>query len=105
MIELLLDHGGDPSLPDGAGGRSATAIAAQRGRRSALVLFQQRGAAPLTGVDALVAACALDERDTVQALLAEQPDLRVQLVEHGGTLLAEFAGNGNAYGVRHLLDC
>jgi ankyrin repeat protein len=105
MIELLVKHGADPSLPDGSGGRSATAIAARRGRRSAVALFQQLGAAPLVGLDALIAACALNERGTIQVLLAEQPDLGAQLIEQGGTLLAEFAGNGNAEGVRHLLDC
>src|SRR6185436_7761104 len=36
MIELLVKHGADPSLPNGSDGRSATAIAARRGRRSAL---------------------------------------------------------------------
>ena len=105
MIELLVKHGADPSLPNGSDGRSATAIAARRGRRSALALFQQLGAAPLVGVDALIAACALNERGTIQALMAEQPDLRAQLIEQGGTLLAEFAGTGNVEGVRHLLDC
>ncbi len=67
MIELLVEHGADPSLPNGSDGRSATAIAARRGRRAALVLFQQRGAQPLVGVEALAAACALGERDTIQA--------------------------------------
>ena len=105
MIELLVEHGADPSLPNRSDGRSATAIAARRGRRAALVLFQQGGAAPLAGVDTLVAACALSDRETIQALIAGHPDLRAQLVEQGGTLLAEFAGNGNADGVRHLLDC
>jgi ankyrin repeat protein len=105
MIELLVEHGADPSLPNRSDGRSATEIAARRGRRSALALFQQLGAAPLAGVDALIAACALNERATIQALMAEHPDLPAQLTEQGGTLLAEFAGNGNAEGVRRLLDC
>jgi ankyrin repeat protein len=105
MIELLVEHGADPSLPNGSDGRSATAIAARRGRRSALALFQQLGAARLAGVDALIAACALNEREAVQASMAEYPDLRAQLIDQGGTLLAEFAGNGNADGVRRLLDC
>jgi ankyrin repeat protein len=105
MIELLIEHGADPSLPNGSDGRSATAIAARRGRRSALTFFQQRGAAPLAGVDALIAACALSERDTIHELMTEHPDLGAQLIKEGGTLLAEFAGNGNAEGVRYLLEC
>jgi ankyrin repeat protein len=70
MIELLVEHGADPSLPNRSDGRSATTIAARPGRAAALVLFQQEGAAPLAGVDALVAACALSDRDRVQALMA-----------------------------------
>jgi ankyrin repeat protein len=105
MIELLIEHGADPSLPNGSDGRSATAIAARRGRGSAVALFQERGAAPLVEVDALIAACALNEPGTIHARIAEHPDLRAQLIRQGGTLLAEFAGNGNAEGVRCLLDC
>ncbi len=37
--------------------------------------------------------------------MVRYPDLPAQLIEQGGTLLSEFAGNGNADGVRHLLDC
>src|SRR5688500_4175976 len=47
MIELLVEHGADPSLPNRSDGRSATAMAARRGRGAALMLFQQRGAAPI----------------------------------------------------------
>jgi ankyrin repeat protein len=70
-----------------------------------LTVFQQRGAAPLAGVDALIAACALDDHATIQALMADSADLRASLIDQGGTLLAEFAGNGNADGVSRLLDC
>jgi ankyrin repeat protein len=38
-------------------------------------------------------------------LMASEPNLVTKLREHGGTVLAEFAGVGNASGVRHLLDC
>ena len=104
MIELLVDHGANPSLPNTHDGRSATAIAAQRGRRAALVLFQQRGASPLTGVDALIAACALNDRETMQSLTIADPDLASQLVRQGGTLLAQFAGTNNVDGVRNLIE-
>jgi ankyrin repeat protein len=105
MIELLVAHGADPSLPNGVDGQSATQIAARRGRGAALVLFRERGATPLQGLDALIAACALGERDTVASLVAERPDLREQLIAQGGTLLAEFAGNNNVEGIRRLLEC
>jgi ankyrin repeat protein len=104
MIELLVDHGANPSLPNTHDGRSATAIAAHRGRRAALVLFQQRGASPLTGVDALIAACALNDRETMQSLTTTDPELKSQLVRQGGTLLAQFAGTNNVDGVRNLIE-
>jgi ankyrin repeat protein len=104
MIELLVEHGADPSLPNTHDGRSATAIAAHRGRRAALVLFQQRGVSPLTGVDALIAACALDDRETMQSLTTADPGLKSQLVQQGGTLLAQFSGTNNVDGVRNLIE-
>ena len=104
IIELLVEHGANPSLPNTHDDRSATAIAAHRGRRAALVLFQQRGASPLTGVDALIAACALNDRETMQSLTTADPDLKSQLVRQGGTLLAQFAGNNNVDGVSNLIE-
>jgi Ankyrin repeats (3 copies) len=80
-------------------------MAARRGRRAVLELFQQRGASALQGVDRLIAACALDDRDTMRALIADEPNLSSELVKEDGTLLAEFAGVGNTAGVRNLLDC
>ena len=105
MIELLLAHGADPSLPDVRDARSASAMAARRGRADVLALFQQRGTSALAGVDRLIAACALDDRETARALIAAEPALRSELVAQGGRLLAEFAGVGNTAGVRNLLDC
>jgi ankyrin repeat protein len=105
MIELLLEHGADPWLPDTREGRSAAAMAAHRGRRAVLALFQQRGTSALPAGDRLIAACALDEREAMRTLMANEPALRSELVAQGGTLLAEFAGVGNTAGVRNLLDC
>jgi len=104
MIELLLDHGADPALPD-RDGRSAVVIAARRGRAAALDLFQNRGIpTTLSGVDALIAACACDQKGTIESLSSAAAGLKLQLIERGGTLLAEFSGVGNLMGVRNLLD-
>src|SRR6185312_10410587 len=104
MIELLLDYGADPSLPSRQG-ESAVLLAARRGRADALDLFENRGTAiNLTGVDALIAACARDHRNTINALIAAEPQSKSKLIELGGTVLAEFSGNGNLAGVRNLLD-
>src|SRR5690606_34485842 len=79
-IELLLDYGADPALPS-RHGPSAIALAAHRGRASALDLFGRRGTAiDLTGVDALIAACARDRKDDIRALRAAAPELQAALV-------------------------
>lgn len=46
----------------------------------------------------------MDDADAIGTLIAAEPDLVAQVLAHGGTLLAEFAGVGNTAGVGHLLD-
>lgn len=105
MIEILLDYGADPALLN-RDGQSAAMIAARRGRGDVLKAFESRGIpATLTGVDRVIGACAVDDRDLLRELRWREPDLAAAMIADGGTLLAEFAGNGNAAGVRHLLDC
>jgi ankyrin repeat protein len=104
MIDCLLDHGADPSLTNRYG-KSAIVIAASRGRAGALDLFERRGAPiALTGVDALIAACARDRKGEIRSLSAAEPHLVTELIDRGGTLLAEFSGVSNVAGVRNLLD-
>jgi ankyrin repeat protein len=104
MIELLLDYGADPAIPNREG-KSAIWIAAYRGRADALDLFEKRGTPiNLNGVDALVAACARDHKETIRSLITAEPQLKRGLIDQGGTLLAEFSGVGNLAGVRNLLD-
>jgi len=103
-IELLLDHGADPALPN-RDGRTAIQTAARRGRGDVLDLFERRGTAlGLRGVDALIAACARDHKDTIRSLIAAEPQLKSDVIEQGGTLLAEFSSPGNLAAVRNLLD-
>ncbi len=106
-IELLLDHGADPSIPNKRDGRSATSLAARRGRADILTLFHGRGLAHpdrLSPLDQLIAACALADLDRIHSLTTHHPALIPELLAEGGTLLAGFAGNGNLAGVRCLLD-
>jgi ankyrin repeat protein len=104
MVEMLLDHGAEPALPNGHG-QSAIMLAARRGRAGALDLFEKHGTPiDLTGTHALIAACARDRRQVIDALTTSEPRLRSELAEAGGSLLAEFSGVGNLAGVRHLLD-
>ena len=56
------------------------------------------------GAERLIAACARNDAASVRSIAAQEPTLVGELVAEGGALLAEFAGNGNTDGVRHLLD-
>jgi ankyrin repeat protein len=103
-IELLLDYGADPAIPNRKG-KSAIWIAAHRGRADVLDLFERRGTpTDLAGIDALIAACARDQRESMRSLITADPHLERDLIDQGGTLLAEFSGVGNVAGVRNLLD-
>jgi len=104
IIELLLDHGANPVL-ENRNRDSATAIAARRGRGDILDLFERRNIPlDLHGVDQLIAACARNDNAGIRAIIIGEPDLVQKLLSQGGTLLAQFAGNGNTAGVRCLLD-
>jgi ankyrin repeat protein len=104
-VALLLDHGGDPVLKNVHKGESAASIAARRGRGDVLRLLLERGIDPkLEEAERLMAACAMADDAAIGALLATDSHLAADLVAEGGTLLTEFAGNGNTEGVRRLLD-
>jgi ankyrin repeat protein len=103
VIELLLDHGADPTLKEG--GESAIAMAARRGRGDVLELFERRGIPlELRGVERLIAACARNDSASIRSIVAEEPELVTELKAVGAKLLVDFAGNGNTDGARHLLD-
>jgi hypothetical protein len=77
----------------------------RRGRGDVLALLAERGFDPkLEGADRLIAACATADDTAIRAITAAEPELAKELLVQGGTLLAEFAGNGNTEGVRRLLD-
>jgi ankyrin repeat protein len=104
MIELLLEHGANFAMQT-VHGDSAFSIAARRGRGAVLKLLERRGIPlELHGVDRLIAACAKGDRDSIEVIRVEEPGLVQELLAHGGTLLAEFAGNANVDGLRCLLD-
>jgi ankyrin repeat protein len=97
IIEALLDHGADPAR--------AAGLAARQGRGDVLDLFERRGfPVPLDGVERLLAACAQNRPDLVQAIHSASPELAVEVAARGGELLARFASTNNSEGVRLLLD-
>jgi ankyrin repeat protein len=103
IIELLLNHGADPTIVTERYG-SATQIAAHRGRTDVLDLFPRRGIQlNLPPLDQLIAACAQNDEAAIQSLTQAHPDLVTELLARGGTLLAEFASNNCADGMRRLL--
>jgi ankyrin repeat protein len=103
IIELLLDHGADPTAV--ADGKSGIAMAARGGRSDVLEALQRRGIPiDLASVDKLIAACAMGDAERVREIVAREPQLVRELQAEGGKLLAEFAGTGNPPGVRQLLD-
>jgi ankyrin repeat protein len=111
IIDVLIDHGADPALrgDSGHGHRgpdlSSVSIAARRGRNDVLDLLERRGIPlELDVVERLIAACARGDADDILSLTSEEPGIISELLAEGGTLLAEFAGNGNTDGVRSLLD-
>jgi ankyrin repeat protein len=104
-IELMLDLGGDVSLVSARDGKSATALAARRGRRDVLEVLVRRGVpVELEGVDRLIAACATDDGATIEALTQESPHLVEELRADGPELITHFAGIGNSEGIGRLLS-
>jgi ankyrin repeat protein len=123
LIDLLLDHGADPTLKNEADGKSGIAMAARRGRSDVLWTIARRGfpmPLPTDGVEHLiVSACAARggvagarafreqfQQPADAARLPKFSELQAisELLAEGSTLLAEFAGNGNTKGVQQLLD-
>jgi len=104
-IEVMLDHGADPTLENRSDGRSAVALAARRGRGDVIELFERRRIRiELRGVERLIAACARNDLVSIRSIAEREGQLVNEVVAEGGKLLAEFAGNGNTDGARHLLD-
>jgi ankyrin repeat protein len=105
IIEAMLDHGADPTLANRWDGESAISIAVRRGRGDVLALFERQGiATALHGAERLIAACARNDAAAVHSLAESEPQLVEEILAQGGKLLAEFAGNANSDGIRHLLD-
>lgn len=103
IIQALLDHGADPTLPGKHG--SATDLAARYGRGDALASFKALGKiAELKGLDRLLAACARDDVDKIAEIIQLDPSLTSELLATEGRVLVEFAGSGNTPGVSHLLE-
>jgi len=103
IIELLLEHGGDLAAPLPKGG-TTLGLAARRGRSDILELAARRRLSVEMPIEGLLVACAMHDDESVREIARQNPAVVQELVANGGQVLAEFAGNDNAGGVRRLLD-
>jgi ankyrin repeat protein len=106
QIDLLLDHGADPTLKNKADGKSSVAMAARRGRSDVLWTFEHRGFYQQSeGVEIFIsAACATNAVAAGRFIAGLSTHLLPEFLAEGGKLLAEFAGNGVTEGVRMFLE-
>ncbi|MDP4216492.1 MAG: ankryin [Bacteroidota bacterium] len=105
QIDLLLDHGADPTITSFHDGLSPASVAIRRGRADVLASLKHRGILPEPkGAERLIYACAMNDSAAVRQIIKEHPEWVEQVKKEGPTLLAEFAGTANADGVRQLLD-
>jgi ankyrin repeat protein len=103
IIRAMLDHGGDVRRE--FDGRSIAAHAAMRGRGDVLRELRTRGSLPMfTGADAVLAACALDDRAMLTEALEREPASAQLVLAHGALVLRQFASIGNADGLAMLLS-
>jgi len=105
IIEGMLDRGAIVTLKNEQTNQSGFAMAVRRGRGDVLSAVMRRGIVIGLGpAEPLIVACAMNDLESICGIVKHAPWMVDQLREQGGTLLAEFAGNGNTDGVRHLLD-
>lgn len=101
MIELLLDHGTDPTLVHK--GHTGIQLAVTEGRRDVLELFRSRGyRLEFQGFHELVYACAMGDQARARELATK--DHLDQLRMFAGHLLAKFTSSGNLDGVKCMLS-
>jgi ankyrin repeat protein len=104
-LEVLLDHGADPLLPNARDGGSAIVMAARRGRRDFIELLRRRGITANGGpLEAMIVACARGDSAEASELVSQYAREAEQLLSIGGEILCDLAGNGNVEGIRCLLD-
>lgn len=104
IVQSLLDAGADPLAlePEDL---SPVAYAARCGRGDVLDAMARRGIPlRLTGVDALLAACARGHGPAVRTIANTMPAAVDELEGMAGAVLVRFAGNANSAGIRLLLE-
>jgi ankyrin repeat protein len=104
LVELLLDHGADPSAP-GPDGRSPFRLAAALDREDVAELLVRCGARDdRTIVDRLLGACRQADRDAAMGLVAEHPGVIGELTVAEAAAIVTAAEAGDAAAVGLMLD-
>lgn len=104
LIELLLQHGGDPDAP-GRDGRSPVRLAMRQGRIDVAEMLARHGARDhATEIDRFLAACVHADRGQAQRLLRDHPDLLGRLSDEDRSAVIDAAEFGNIEAVRLMLQ-
>ena len=106
IIEVLLDTRGRPerSRTVGMAGHRPRSPREEDGETCSICSSDEAFRSSFRAPMRLIAACARNDGATVCSIAGREPELVREVLAEGGTLLAEFAGNGNTDGIRHFLD-
>lgn len=103
IVQAMLDHAADPTLP--FHGAPGFVLAAREGRGDILRLLQERGwNLEFTGVDRLLAACALGDVAQARPLASDLYGTTGPDPLDAGRWLGRFANSGDPASVNALLD-
>jgi ankyrin repeat protein len=103
IVQAMLDHGADPTLP--FHGTPGFVLAAREGRGEILRLLRERGwNLEFTGSDRLLAACALGDVAQARCLAPELYGTHGPDPLEAGRWLGRFANSGDPASVGALLD-
>jgi ankyrin repeat protein len=104
LIELLLEHGGDPNLA-GPDGRSPYRLAINAGRTELLEQLRRHGALEdATDTALFISACTRGERREAQERIDNDPTLIERLDPDEQAALVRAADRGNTSAVALMLD-
>jgi hypothetical protein len=105
MVELLIEHGADPSRRR-ADGCTAHTLAELHGNHDVATWLVAHGATDeLTPIERFIAACASGDRESARAMVDARPDLRAELSHEHHLMLQRPAESGNTVALETMLAC
>lgn len=104
LVQLLLDHGADPDLPN-RDGLTPYMFAAVTGAGDVLQVLADRGAnTALPEPGPFLADCAMGRKDAVRDALRRDPELVQKLSDRERSVICKMAEMGRTLGVETCLD-